>query len=433
MNRKKGLFTKWTAVFYFTVKQAVSGRGFKLVTAGVAAIVFLSLFLVNVLTAALKDDDKAELTMKEVFVSDETGMIASDDQMQAIYDMYPEELKDMAIRLEKEKTAEEIAEEYIGKESAAVVLKIAETEKEKEKIFLLELLIPDGSTVGEESGEEFVSLFSDYFSTVKLMNSGIQTEKLVHILSPVMANVSQAGEEADTMGEMLIKMMAPMLFALLVYMMLLMYGQGISKCIIAEKTSKLMETMLTTLRPYAIITGKVLGMAAVAIGQFVLWVAMALAGFLIGDVVASAISPDYENIVLHVVELVRADAAQAFSVPSIVLFVLITCISFVMYCVIAAMMSSGAKKAEDLSNCVAIYNIIVVVAFLVSYFIPMQGNVSVGKILNYIPFTAAFKLPVDLLVGSVSYGSAFVGTFLILVTMFVFILVTGKIYKKKIF
>lgn len=438
MNRKKGLLTGWKTVFGFTVKQTAGGKGFRIVTILIGCIAFFGLSLINIIVALVNSDQsdhrksEVDLTMETVYVCDETGMFP-DISGWSDFVPYPEEYGGIEITQVSETAATELIQEYIGKDEAVVVLQIREEEREEDKVFQLELLIPEGSRVTEESGEEFLSLFSEYFESVKFMSSGITPQQLVHIITPVYATVSQVGEKAHTIGEFLVENMAPMLFSLLFYMMLLLYGQSISKSVISEKTSKLMETMLTTVRPYAIITGKVLGMAAIAIAQLFLWIFLGMAGFLMGDMAASKISSNYENVVLQVIRLIRENAGHAFSVPAVFLFLVTMCIGFVMYCVFAALAASGAKRAEELNNSMAMYNFVVIIGFVVSYFVPMQGNPAMAKILNYIPPIAVFKLPVDILLGSISYGNALICTALVILTMFVLVIVTGKIYKKKVF
>lgn len=427
-SKKKGAFFGWNNVLSFTLRQQISAGKFKLVTVIVAIIALVGLSAINIIVSLVGDDKKAELTMKEVIVCDETGII--NDNFDTFSTMYEEEAKDIKLTLDNS-DLKTIEEKYL-EEKDSVIIHTYEDKFEDKKVYKLEMLIPDKSNVSKDSGDEFLDMFEGYFSNMKLVNSGIDMEKLVTILTPVNATVSQTGEDADTMGEELVKIGVPMIFVLLMYMMLLMYGQSISKCVISEKSSKLMETMLTTVRPYAIITGKVLGMACVAIGQMTLWVVMGVAGFLIGDKIAAAVTPGYKNIVLEVINLVREDAGNAFTPYSVIMFLVAMCMGFVLYCILAALVSAGAKRAEELNNSLAIYNLIVVGGFLLTYMLPLKNGSFADKV-DLIPPLAVFKLPTDILLGQISIANTLVSLVLMVITMFVLVIFTGKIYKKKIF
>jgi ABC-2 type transport system permease protein len=58
----------------------------------------------------------------------------------------------------------------------------------------------------------------------------------------------------------------------LLYMSLLMYGIITMRSVLEEKTSRTMEVLISSVRPYQLLTGKILGVAGVAFTQFLIWV-----------------------------------------------------------------------------------------------------------------------------------------------------------------
>ena len=431
MKNKKNMFAGWKTVFDFTVKQTVGLKSFKIVTILIAIIAFVTLSAINVIYAFVNSDEEVKIEMKNAIICDETGLIT--DDLALFREMYADDIKDIDIELSNE-SAEKVADGYLENKKDVIVVKIYEDVYEEESLFKIDVLIPEKSNVKKKSAEKFSELFCGYFENIKLMNSGIEGEKLTAILSPVSVNINKTGEDADTIGEFLVKTLVPMIYAFALYMMLMLYGQNISKCVIMEKTSKLMETILTSVAPYAVITGKVVGVAMVALGQMLLWISSGIIGFLVGDIIAQELVPNYSNIVLDMIKLVQEDASSAFRPITILLFIIIMCLGFVMYSVFAAMLSSGVKQADKLNNAIAPYMMVVMVGFFVSYMTPISGGYKwLLKISNYIPPIAAYKLPGDLLVGSASIIETVVGISLMLVVTFILIVITGKIYKKKVF
>lgn len=428
MKSRKGLFSGWKEVYAFTFEQAVSLKSFKITTIGVALVLFLLVGSINVILA-VKDKEKepAKLTMESVVFYDETGILGNNTPV--LTNDEGEEIKGIEYELADAKENEKAdVLEKCAKKKNCVMVRIYEEEE-----YVIEMLVPKDCDVSKKSGKELLKSVENYFKINKIMSTGEDVDTLMKIMMPVNISRSIAGEEEDTLGEEIIKMLLPMVFSFFMYMMLLIYGQSISKSVISEKVSKLMETMLTSVKPYAIITGKVFGMCTVAIAQFVIWVAAAIGGFFAGDVVAKAVNPGHDNIVLEAINFVREDAGSAFSVSSIVIFVILACIGFVMYCVFAALVSSGVKRAEELNGPLAIYNIIVIIGFFMSYMLPLSVNTGKIEFINYIPLTAVFKLPVDVLLNNVNNITTTIGSAIIVVFTMVLIIVTGKIYKKKVF
>ena len=429
--KKKNMFTGWKTVFDFTVKQATSAKNFKIVTILIAVFALVALSAINIIYGLVTSKEEEKMELKNAIICDETGFI--NDELALFKEMFADDIGDIEIELSDEK-AETIADKYIENENETIVLKIYKDTVEEKEVFKIDVLVPEASKVDTDSANAFADLFVGYFENMKLMNSGIEGEKLVAILTPLPVSVNKIGEDAETIGEFIIKMVVPMLYSLVFYMMLLLYGQSISNCVIAEKISKLMETLLTSVTPYAVITGKVLGMAAVAIGQLLLWIVSGIAGFLLGDVIAEEFVPGYTNVVMEVIELVQKDAAKAFAPGAIILFIFSMCISFVMYCVFVALLSSGVKQADKLNVAITPYMLVVMVGFLLSYLAPVSGEMEiVDKLSSYIPPIAAYKLPGDILIGTASNSEIIFGNLLILATTFVLVVITGKIYKKKVF
>jgi ABC-2 type transport system permease protein len=59
----------------------------------------------------------------------------------------------------------------------------------------------------------------------------------------------------------------------LLYMSLLMYGIITMRSVLEEKTSRTMEVLISSVQPFQLLTGKILGVAGVAFTQFLIWIA----------------------------------------------------------------------------------------------------------------------------------------------------------------
>src|SRR5690606_7468980 len=63
-----------------------------------------------------------------------------------------------------------------------------------------------------------------------------------------------------------------MLFGLLMYLFIFIYGAQIMQGIIEEKTNKVVEVIVSTVRPFQLMMGKILGLASVGLLQFMIWI-----------------------------------------------------------------------------------------------------------------------------------------------------------------
>lgn len=78
-------------------------------------------------------------------------------------------------------------------------------------------------------------------------------------------------------------------FGFLMYMFVLIYGSQVMTGVIEEKNNRVLEVMVSSVRPMELMMGKILGVAAVAVTQFSLWVVLVLG---LGSVVLNLILPE---------------------------------------------------------------------------------------------------------------------------------------------
>lgn len=82
--------------------------------------------------------------------------------------------------------------------------------------------------------------------------------------------ISDSGEDRDSSS--VLSMIGAYLFGFLIYFFVFIYGNMVMQGVIEEKSSKVLEVMVSSVRPYQLMMGKILGIAAVAVTQFVIWV-----------------------------------------------------------------------------------------------------------------------------------------------------------------
>lgn len=90
--------------------------------------------------------------------------------------------------------------------------------------------------------------------------------------------ISKTGEEKES--NTLIAMAIAYIMSFLMYMMVLITGNQVMQGVIEEKTNRVVEVIVSSVKPFQMMAGKIFGMASVSILQIIIWVVMtaALAG-----------------------------------------------------------------------------------------------------------------------------------------------------------
>lgn len=110
----------------------------------------------------------------------------------------------------------------------------------------------------------------------RLKKEGLDPQKISQYIKRVRLTpikVTKKGEEKDTMGTFMVSYF----LALILYMAIFIYGSVIMRGVIEEKSSKVVEVILSSLRPFQLMLGKILGIGAVGLTQFSIWAVFGLA------------------------------------------------------------------------------------------------------------------------------------------------------------
>jgi ABC-2 type transport system permease protein len=421
----KDNFRGWTSVYAFTFRQATKGAGFKLVTALITVLILGAFIVMNVQVAKPNKDNTLEISpIKTVYVLDNSGLQPT-NYKEIISQLPGKQFQHIEFVTVTEQTSNEVVTAAAANSSETITVIITA----KDSGYELNAIIPESSKITKKQAEALLGPMSSSFQSNKLMQAGLSEKQLMSVIKPTVTSFSDIGENTSKTAK-IIKMVAPMLFGLMLYIMLLLYGQTISKSVSTEKTSKLMEVLLISVHPYALITGKVLAITSIAIGQFVTWIAAAIVGLYGGNAIAHSIYPQYENSAITIINFLKDNIGEtALTLPAVALAVVFFCVGFLFYSIIAAVAGCMVSKPEDVASTQAIFQFPVIISWLVCYLAPVIRNVGLMTTVRYIPFTAPFSVPVDLITGTIGLTEGMLSLALLLVFCLLTIMLAARIYK----
>lgn len=110
------------------------------------------------------------------------------------------------------------------------------------------------------------------FSELKMQKSGLSQEQLDRLRSKVdlqTISLDDTGNEAD--NNALATSGIAYVLAILIYFFIFIYGVQIMRGVGEEKSSRIMEVMLSSVKPFDLMMGKIVGIAGVGLTQFLLW------------------------------------------------------------------------------------------------------------------------------------------------------------------
>ncbi|HEX2895878.1 MAG TPA: ABC transporter permease [Marmoricola sp.] len=196
---------------------------------------------------------------------------------------------------------------------------------------------------------------------------------------------------------------------ILIYLALIGTGMGVAQGVVEEKSSRVVELLLATIRPWQLMAGKVLGIGLVGLLQVtVVGVAGVVAGELTGALTISV-------------------SATAGAVAWLVIWFVL---GFTLYALLFAGLGALVSRQEDLAGTVAPATMLLVLGYVVGISVlPTSPDQPLVAAMSLIPAFAPTLMPMRLAIGGVPWWQTAVA--LVLTVGFVPLLVglTGRLYR----
>lgn len=438
-----GSFGKKTKhVFDFTCGQMLKKKGYPLSTIIIAVIIFLAIMVV-VLVGAKDKDAVEEPTKVGKLIICNASDIQCEDGPAITYDDGVVTKLTTGTLAEAVKTAldcKTMTVEWKDNASAVELVKKTEEENGDNDTDTFFAIIKKTET---GYGTYFIRPKNCTWSTGDAMEAGnamlplLQgyVEREIDPAAAALVKISTVGDaivvgEDTSIAAVMVKYFMPIISGFLVYFMVLIYGQDISRSVAAEKTSKLMEMMLSFVTPKALIFGKILASFVMSVIQVLIWIASGIGGYLVGSVIAKSINPNYTDYVKKAFDAIRAVTRDsAMSLVPLILALLIFFLGLLLYYSIAGIGGSMVTKPEEVASAAGVLTFPVLICWLAGYFAGLSQNEAMLTVCRYIPFTAPFTVPAEVLVGKISIWAGLLVVAEMLLATLVLVWLAGRIYR----
>jgi len=213
---------------------------------------------------------------------------------------------------------------------------------------------------------------------------------------------------------------ASFLIIFILFFAIYYFGYGIAMSVASEKTSRVMETLITSTKPSRIIFGKTAAMGLLGLLQLSLMLFVAIISYRLffpKDFKLFGQSLDF----------------SAFTPLVIVMVVLYFILGYLLYALLNAVAGACVSKAEDVNSAIMPVSMVALISFYIAYFpATLPNSEGINAITSMIPFTAAFSMPSRLVTGSVSPVELVISIALLVVTIALLSWVSVKIYSAAI-
>ncbi|QNI36351.1 ABC transporter permease [Edaphobacter albus] len=243
----------------------------------------------------------------------------------------------------------------------------------------------------------------------RLTHDGVVAQEVNALMQPVKVDTTQAGKNADTTSSFV----AIYVLFFLMYMVILLYGMNVARSIIEEKTSRVFEVLLATIKPEEMMAGKVIGVGSVGLTQVAVWLLTAI--LLTSSSLMGAIAGGKVHVSL--------------SPMQIIFFVVYFLLGYLLYSSIAAALGAMVNSEQELQQ----LNMFLVMPLAGCMFAlaPVITNPSglIARVISLIPFCAPLIMYLRISLATPPAWEIALSIILMLVTIYAILWVASRIYR----
>ncbi len=217
--------------------------------------------------------------------------------------------------------------------------------------------------------DRFESRLSDILSAARLQDSDVNLG-IDSVLS-LTRRLNLPTRDAKGLSlPFMVKYMGALIFVMLMFGMILGYGQMVMRSVIEEKTSRIMEVLVSSVTPFQLMLGKILGLGAATFTQAAVWVILGAGIYSMRGMV---------NIDDSIDRLV-------FNPAIVIFFVLFLITGYLLFSTIFAFIGSIVNSEKEAQNFVFPITMSLVMPVMIGIYIIQEPNSTLSVVLSMIPF-----------------------------------------------
>jgi len=209
--------------------------------------------------------------------------------------------------------------------------------------------------------------------------------------------------------------------AILLFMAILLYGVNVMSSVLEEKTTRIVEVLVSSLKPFQLMLGKVAGAGAVSFFQFLIWGVSARLLISLRVPIARMLGAD-------------ASAAQSIQLPhipfaTVAVFMAFFLAGFLLYSAMFAAVGAMSSNEQEARQAQQPVTYLLMISYLSIIGLTNDPSSTFAKTLSLVPFTSPIATPVRWTAGSMGTGELVTSLAMLLIGIVAVTWVAARIYR----
>lgn len=276
----------------------------------------------------------------------------------------------------------------------------------------MEYIVESAAMNYGEIPQTLVATFTNLYSNVQITKLNLTPEQLQAIEPQFETSLVETDENAAKGNVFIMMMISIVLF----YAVFFCAGQ-VSTAITTEKTSKIIETLVTSTDSKTIVLGKTIGIGIVGLIQVILMIVVALVS------AKFCMDPEVLNSIFDV---------SAITPTLFIITLVYFCLGYGLYSLFFALTGATVSKPEDVQSANGPVSFIAVIGFYLAYFSMMNPSSELNKVAGIVPISSPFCMPLRIMMGTATTNEILISIAVLVVSTILVAMIAIKVYSSTI-
>ena len=382
-------------VMKFTMKDMIKRKSFIISTLIILILIVIGFNVPNILKKLNNDN-----TDEKLLVVDNQNMFEGSLEMLKELDLGYEIQIDNTVDYNKVK--DNIENEKI--ESAIIIEPTEQNIKIKYLVKNINMM--------ESVPEDIVNAINSIYTNLQISKLGLTENQLKSITPNFEFDLEQTNEEKASGN-----VFTMMILSIFLFYAIYFCAYQVSSSITTEKTSKIMETLVTSTSPRTIVLGKTIGIGIIGLIQMILVISTAIIS------AKCFLDPEIINSLLDV-----SNITPYLRIITIIYFIL----GYFAFALLYALTGSMVGKPEDIQSANSPVAILSVIGFYLSYFTMMNPTSELNVFASLCPISSPFCMPFRVMMGLAKTTDVIISILILVITILIIAHIAIKIYSNAI-
>lgn len=308
----------------------------------------------------------------------------------------------------------------------AVIFSDAQAASAQNAGYEIRLITAENSAIKEDDLTALEGLMTDVFNNARLSALQITNDQLNVLMSNWNIETEDLSDYLNPKDEnkWSTQYFLQLAYDIIVMMLSIFSVSYITRAIVEEKSSKLVEVLMVSVKPLALIVGKILAALAYVLVMFI----MLIAGYAISYYVTGLFLDVSATGNLFTQLGISADLFHMGAFPILaILFSLL--LGFLTFAIISGLSATGCSTTEDMQSAMNGSTFLIMFGYLISIFAGSADIPVVNRIVSLIPILSTYTAPVNYMMGNIGIITLILSWILQIAVIVLLALFCARIYE----